>query len=126
MVGNTFPEKADSVSIRGELFKNHAKYGVKNVSISNNFVHLSAGPFEALFELENFLMDLKVVNFNLSIANVYRLMIKNGLNINDVNYSISNPSVNIDSKKIDLFTFTEDNNTADAISNYIQFFKKNL
>lgn len=126
MVGNTFPEKADSVSIRGELFKNHDKYGAKNVSISNNFVHLSAGPFEALFELKNFLMNLKVVNFKLSLTNIYRLMIENRLNIKDVENCISNPSVNIDNKKIDLFTFTEDNNTLDAISSYVKFFKNNL
>ena len=50
LVGNTFPEKAEKQSIRGELYRNNKKYGIENVSISSNCVHLSAGPFEALFE----------------------------------------------------------------------------
>ena len=36
LVGDTFPEKAKEDSIRGELFKHHDKYGLRNVSISNN------------------------------------------------------------------------------------------
>ncbi|MEW6737136.1 MAG: hypothetical protein AB1489_37980, partial [Acidobacteriota bacterium] len=48
LAGNTFPEKAVPGSIRGELYKNSQQYGLANVSIANNCVHLSAGPFEAL------------------------------------------------------------------------------
>lgn len=55
MLGLTFPENADPDSIRGYLFKNAKDYGFDKVGIDNNIMHLSAGPTEALFEIDNFL-----------------------------------------------------------------------
>ncbi|MFZ3301186.1 MAG: hypothetical protein WA152_00555 [Microgenomates group bacterium] len=55
MLGLTFPENADPNSIRGFLFKNAKDYGFEKVGIDNNIMHLSAGPTEALFEIDNFL-----------------------------------------------------------------------
>lgn len=55
MLGSTFPENADPESIRGFLFKNSKEYGFDKVGIDNNIMHLSAGPTEALFEIDNFL-----------------------------------------------------------------------
>ena len=63
MVGATFPEKAVPNSIRGTLYANPNDYGLESVSIANNGVHLSAGPFEGLFEIRNFfghILDLDV------------------------------------------------------------------
>lgn len=55
MLGATFPESANPDSIRGFLFKNASDYGFDKVGIDNNIMHLSAGPTEALFEIDNFL-----------------------------------------------------------------------
>jgi hypothetical protein len=57
MLGLTFPENADPDSIRGFLYKNAKDYGFEKVGIDNNIMHLSAGPTEALFEIDNFLRD---------------------------------------------------------------------
>ncbi len=55
MLGNTYPEKAIPDSIRGILHKDSKDYGFDSVTIPNNAMHLSAGPAEALFEIDNFL-----------------------------------------------------------------------
>ena len=61
MIGDTFPERAVAGSIRGQLHARPQNYGFDEVTIANNGVHLSAGPFEAMFEIANFfgsLLDL--------------------------------------------------------------------
>lgn len=119
LVGNTFPEKAKQDSIRGEIFTNTHKYGIQDVSISNNCVHLSAGPFEALFEMDNFLKNIQNIEFNLSRTNMYSLMIKSGLKKEEIEKCLSNPKFQFNEKQTDLFTFTEDKNSSEAIKDYI-------
>jgi len=119
LVGNTFPEKAIKGSIRDELFKNNQKYGLDSVSISNNCVHLSAGPFEALFEMNNFLAPVECIDFNMGKSNMYVLMKEKGIKKSYIESSIQNPKMLVGEKQTDLFTFTEDTNSDDAISGYI-------
>ncbi len=122
MVGDTFPEKADKDSIRGELFSNSAKYGIAEVSISNNCVHLSAGPFEALFEMNNFLKDIQGIVFDPEKTNMYRLMTGRGLAAGEVERCMQNPVAMINGRPTDLFTLTEDRDSAEAVSDFIEYF----
>lgn len=55
MLGETFPEKALPDSIRGTMHLHANDYGFEKVLIENNIMHLSAGPTEAMFEIDNFL-----------------------------------------------------------------------
>lgn len=57
MLGDVFPEKAVSDSIRGTFYAQASNYGFKKVTIANNILHISAGPTEALFEIDNFLRE---------------------------------------------------------------------
>ncbi len=63
MLGATFPEKALPDSIRGSLFAKAQDFGFKSVGIENNIMHLSAGPTEALFEIDNFLNKPFAIDF---------------------------------------------------------------
>lgn len=63
MLGNTFPEKALPDSIRGAIFEKAQDFGFKKVGIENNIMHLSAGPTEALFEIDNFLHAPFAIDF---------------------------------------------------------------
>lgn len=63
MLGNTFPEKALPDSIRGAIFEKSNDFGFKKVGIENNIMHLSAGPTEALFEIDNFLHAPFAIDF---------------------------------------------------------------
>lgn len=122
LVGDTFPEKARLGSIRGEMFSNSDKYGMRQVSIGNNCVHLAAGPFEALFEINNFLKDVRVLEFKLSETHMFRKMSERRISKENIEKSIENPVARINEKEIDLFTYTEDKDSYEAIYNYIKYF----
>lgn len=124
LVGETFPEKAQKESIRGELYAHHEAYGLPEVTVSNNMVHLSAGPFEGLFEIYNFLHEIPASNFALSATNMARLMREKELLEEDVTRCLSNPVAMIEGEEIDLFTATEDQNSEEAIAKYQQYFRK--
>lgn len=57
-VGTTNPLKALPGSLRNELYLQAASLGLDEISQSYNGVHLSAGPVEALLELQRFESDL--------------------------------------------------------------------
>lgn len=63
MLGATFPQDAHKDSIRGVLHHNANDYGFDNVGIENNIMHLSAGPSEALFEIDNFLRESFAIDY---------------------------------------------------------------
>ena len=122
-VGDTFPERAAEGSIRNILFKNAEKYGIKSISVADNYVHTSSGPFDALFEIVNFASNIKGVNFSKFNTNIYYLMKeKFGLKESDFNSSLENPATEINNEKTDLFSFTKNKNTFEAIKGYIKYF----
>lgn len=123
MVGETFPEQAKPGSIRGELYAHHTRYGLKEVTVANNMVHLSAGPFEAMFEVYNFLHANPGLHFDLPHTTMGRLMLARGLTNGDIDACLRNPAATIDGDDVDLFTLTEDTNSAEAIDLYIRHFR---
>lgn len=122
LVGDTFPENAKHDSIRGELFCHHEAYGLEEVTISNNIVHLSAGPFEAIFETYNFLHEIPASRFALKTTRMAYLMQEHGLSEEHVSRCLTNPIAEVDGKEIDLFTCTEDKNSIPAIEKYLKYF----
>lgn len=112
LVGDTFPEKAKPESIRGRLYAQPENYGQNEVGINTNGVHLSAGPFEAAYEVVNFFGPI----INLDPEQTPPLAIKKakeaGLSIKNALSLLENPTVN----ESDLFTETENLNTGDAVN----------
>ena len=119
MVGATYPEKAAPQSIRGTLYATPERFGLDSVSIANNGVHLSAGPFEASFEIVNFGRALDLDPRAQKPLIVQRLL-EAGNSIEEALSTLDNPMlkqpVTAGSKTIDLFTATEDVNTAQAVA----------
>jgi len=123
-VGDTFPQKAAPGSIRALLLKNAEKYGIKSINVANNFVHASSGPFDALFEICNFVGNLEGIKYCRYNTNIYKLMIeKFNLTESDFSKSLENPVIRTDDSETDLFTMTKNKNTYEAISQYIKYFK---
>jgi hypothetical protein len=110
LVGDTFPERADSNSIRGMLAANPDHYGQTEVGINTNGVHLSAGPFEAAFEVVNFLGDLIQLDPIQTPPLAIKRAIEAGLPQEKALALLKNPKIN-DS---DLFSETENMNTTEA------------
>jgi hypothetical protein len=111
MVGDTFPERAKEGSIRGILYADPKKFGQREVGINTNGVHLSAGPFEAAFEVVNFFGDL----IDLDPTETPPLAIKKareaGLSEEKTLKLLNNPEIN----GSDLFSATENLNTDAAV-----------
>ncbi len=121
LAGDTYPERANPESIRGELFKNQSRYHAGNIAISNNYIHLSAGPFEALFEINNFLSRLGSLKFSLAETHLARAMASAGLTEASVEKALTNPASLVDGKNLDIFTATENLDTSEAIARYRQW-----
>ncbi len=115
MVGATYPEKAVPNSIRGALYSDTGRYGLKSVTIATNGVHLSAGPFEAMFEIVNFMGEI----LNLELKKTPPLLVKHmmscGVDFNESVSVLKNPNVKVGEREVDLFTATEDMDTGQAV-----------
>lgn len=118
LIGETFPEKAVPESIRGEFYKNKDQYGMKEVSIAFNGIHMSAGPFEAIFEIGNFLKDIEGAGYAANKTNLHNTMIAAGISEAQALNAINNPKAMIDGKETSLFDITEIKNSSDAVSIY--------
>ena len=118
MVGATFPEKAASESIRGTLYAHPREYGFESVTIANNAVHLSAGPFEGMFEIVNFFGKIMGLDLQTQPPLTLRRMLEAGIDYENAVKALDNPVITRSGKTVDLFTATEDMNTDDAVVLY--------
>lgn len=116
LVGTTFPEKADPGSIRGTLYAQPQWYGFESVTIANNAVHLSAGPFEGAFEIVNFFGNIVSLDPRQNPPLILRRMIEDGVATDQALSTLENPDVEGPQGPVDLFAATEDMNTEDAIA----------
>jgi hypothetical protein len=111
LVGDTFPENADPNSIRGQLFAHPERYGQDDVGINTNGVHLSAGPFEAAFEVVNFLGRILSINPEATPPFAIQQSIDAGVDRADALSFLDNPPIG----ESDLFSETENLNTVPAV-----------
>lgn len=118
MIGDTFPERAAAVSIRGTFYADPARYGFASVSIANNCVHLSAGPFEGMFEIMNFFGGLMNIDVKSTQPLIVRRMLAAGITADQAWQAIENPTVTVDGKSKDLYGATEHKDTAPSIAIY--------
>ncbi len=116
MIGATFPEKAVPHSIRGTLYAHAEAYGLGTVSIANNGVHLSAGPFEGFFEITNFFGKILNLNVEKHPPLLLKKMFAAGLTLQHAMKTLENPIVSESPKPTDLFTATEDMDSDAAIA----------
>ncbi len=115
MVGSTFPEQAILGSIRRTAYENAHDMGFESVTIANNVVHLSAGPTEALYEIDNFFKP--TVGLDISAQKpilVHRLM-DEGMPLEDVLEILENPLIELSDIKGDLHGLMEHKNLEEAV-----------
>lgn len=124
MVGDTYPDRALGGSIRNILYDDKELQRWIKVSIANNFVHLSAGPFEALFEIYNFLSPF--INFSPSDTNIGRSILERGLPKEIIRCVLYNPKIKEGQTEEHLFSMTEGMDTPEAIDLLIRHYNKEL
>lgn len=120
MGGATFPEKASPRSIRGTCYADPATYGFEKVGIDNNLVHISAGPFEAMFEIYNFFGTTIGAQPSETPSLALRRMHEAGIGDVQALAALDNPPLTLNGKATDLFSATEDTDTEPAIELYRQ------
>jgi hypothetical protein len=118
LIGDTFPERAKPDSIRGQLFVQPDLYGQDSVGINSNGVHLSAGPFEAAFEIVNFFGDILSLDPETTPPLAIRQAMQAGIEPQLAFSLLENPAIN----ESDLFSETENLNTDEAV----QFVKETM
>jgi hypothetical protein len=120
MIGDTFPERAVAGSIRGELHARPAHYGFEEVTIANNGVHLSAGPFEAMFEIDNFFGSLLGSDISSTPPRIVNAMRAAGISQSQAYKAKGNPDVDDGAgETTDLFDATEHMDTEPAVALYL-------
>ena len=120
MIGDTFPERAVAGSIRGELHARPPHYGFEEVTIANNGVHLSAGPFEAMFEIANFFGTLLGTDFSSTPPRIVNAMRAAGIAHSEAYKAKGNPDVDDGAgETTDLFDATEHMDTEPAVALYL-------
>jgi hypothetical protein len=118
MIGVTYPEKASPQSIRGVLYADPRKFGMSAVGIGNNGVHLSAGPFEGLFEIQNFLGSILKSDPKTNPPLLLKKMLAKGMSFDKAIGALKNPPVEVNGKTTDLFGATENIDSDPAIAVY--------
>ncbi len=93
MLGDSFPEKANTKSIRGIIYNKAKDFGFEIVRIDNNIMHLSAGPTEALFEMNNFLKDSLGIDIVESDAKLASKLRKSGMTNTQIKEILTNQEI---------------------------------
>lgn len=122
MVGATYAERADPNSIRGILHLDPSTYGFDSVTVANNAVHLSAGPFEGGFEIVNFFGSIGGFDPAATPPLVIRRLAKDGSTVISALMALENPTSSDPSSSLDLFSATEEMNTSEALRVYWEQF----
>ncbi len=125
LIGATNPEKAAAGSIRGTLFGDPERFGVseaaggQGVSSDRNYVHLSAGPFEGSFEVDNFLRGRDGVPFDFGATTLMALAAKKyGIGEAEIAGCFKNPKIQTAKGSELLFDATEELDTEPALDIY--------
>lgn len=111
-IGDTFPERATPQSIRGTLWARRDELGLGDISVAFNYVHLSAGPIEGLYEIQNFLGSGLVPAFRINETVLGRAASAAGVAEGTLRRALGNPQTSVGR---DLFSVTENVNTVDAV-----------
>lgn len=115
VLGDTFPERALLNTIRQSYYARGKELGMADVSIANNCVHMSAGPFEAAFELENFFGRTGIGGYSRTGTSVFR---KLGGDEAAFERMLTNPRSIINGVEMGLFDATEECDTNSSVGLY--------
>lgn len=121
-IGDTFPEKAVSGSIRAEFLAKKDNFGLPEVSIANNGVHLSAGPVEGLIELMRYNSDFSKGQKKTYKDYAFGQELAKHFDESTVQKIIANQNVNVDGKQVSVFDLTEQQDADTAISSLKKYF----
>ena len=122
MIGNTFPEKAVGGSLRGTFLARKDEFGLPEVGIANNGVHLSAGPIEGLIELIRYNSDFSAKNLKTAKDYPFGQKLIETFGEATTDKILSNPNVDVDGKQVSVFDLTELKDADEAVDILKKYF----
>ena len=114
-IGKTNPADAAPGSLRNELLVNREKFGLNEVSASQNGFHLSAGPVEGLVELIRYGSDFSSGDIRKPADFSFGKQLLKVFSEEATGIICSNRIVSYRGNKISTFDLTEEKNSGEAI-----------
>ncbi len=114
-IGKTNPADAAPGSLRNELLVNKEKFGLNEVSASQNGFHLSAGPVEGLVELMRYGSDFSAGEIKKPVDFSFGKQLLKVFSEEATGIICSNRIVSYKGNRISTFDLTEEKNSGEAI-----------
>jgi hypothetical protein len=115
-IGSTDPSHAKKGSLRRVFFDNQVSLGLPKISASANGVHLSAGPIEALVELQRYNSDFSDPTGIKSLADFsFGRKLLTVFEQDTIDQITGNINIHVDDKTISVFDLTEELNSDEAL-----------
>jgi len=114
-IGKTNPEDAEAGSLRHELLKQRAEFGLEAVNSSRNGFHLSAGPVEGLVELMRYCSDFSTGDIKTTSDFQFGRQLDSEFSPEEVKRICENVNVIYKGSKISVFDLTEEKNADEAL-----------
>ncbi len=114
-IGATDPSKANAGSLRRAFLDNKERLGLADVSQGANGVHLSAGPIEALVELQRYNSNFADGEAKELTAFSFGKQLTEAFGADVVKAIVANSNVDVDGKSTSVFDLTEEKNSSEAL-----------
>jgi hypothetical protein len=114
-IGKTNPVDAKAGSLRNELLQEKERYGLQEVSSSQNGFHLSAGPVEGLVELIRYSSDFEKGHTRTPGDFSFGLELLRHFSPDEIGSFCENSPVVFGGKKTNVFDLTEEKNSDEAV-----------
>jgi hypothetical protein len=115
-IGATDPTKANAGSLRREFLENKDRLGLPDVSQGANGVHLSAGPVEALVELQRYNSNFSSGEAKAFTEFAFGKQLAEAFDENAVQSIVQNKNVDVAGKATSVFDLTEEKNSSEALA----------
>ena len=127
VVGDIFPENAKSGSIRREIYNAQQELKLPQVNIQYNYVHISPGPLEGIFQLIHFFSDHEKKNYIEYTSTNMGLLLKEklGLTSQQVISLENNPEFIISGNQLPILDQVENLSTKETL-NFITSIKEQI
>ncbi len=114
LIGTINPQYATEGSFRRELFEDRLNFSLGQIDVAHNYIHISPGPLEGLFQIVRFMSDYEKKDFVLFEKTNFGLA--PGLHFDESAMMLleKNPEIYIDETCIPIFDYTEDMDTVDT------------
>jgi len=114
-IGATDPSKANAGSLRRAFLDNKDQLGLPDVSQGANGVHLSAGPVEALVELQRYNSNFSTGEAKAFTEFSFGKQLADAFTADAVSAIVKNSNVDVDGKSTSVFDLTEEKNANEAL-----------